>query len=399
MTLIAQSCALLAGAWLLAWFAARLKLPSLMGMIAAGAIMAAFPLPALDSGPVLSDVSPTVRLAVLAVVLLRAGLSVSGDDMRTAGKLAVAVGLIPMLCDGALVALASVYLLDFPVPAAIVLGFLIAPISPAIVITGLLDLLDSLHGRARRAPTALLAGAPLDNIAAVVALGIAVDIATRGDVTWTSMLVELPYTLAIGIAVGVATGWIFAASARRFPGWAAHPTAVVAVWAAAGLLIWAGEQASFSFVLAIIALGATVRAMVAQAAEALGNGLRRVWNSAQYALFGLIGLAVDIDALAAVGLAAVGVIALGQLGRATGALLATLGSGLSGRERAACILSYMPKASIQAVFSGLALDRGLAEGEVILSTGVLAIVIATPIGLIALHHGVASLLGARRSSG
>jgi hypothetical protein len=41
----------------------------------------------------------------------------------------------------------------------------------------------------------------------------------------------------------------------------------------------------------------------------------------------------------------------------------------------------------------LALDRGVQHGDVILSTGVLAIVLTAPIGVWALHRGAARLLG------
>jgi hypothetical protein len=52
----------------------------------------------------------------------------------------------------------------------------------------------------------------------------------------------------------------------------------------------------------------------------------------------------------------------------------------------------MPKATIQAAFAGLALDRGLAEGALILSAGVLAVVILAPLGSLALSRGAERLL-------
>ena len=93
---------------------------------------------------------------------------------------------------------------------------------------------------------------------------------------------------------------------------------------------------------------------------------------------------------------------LGQCGRLIGSYVATMGAGLSPRERLACALAYVPKATIQAAFAALPLDRVLAAGdsallsrsdaELILCAGVLAVVVTAPIGAVALNRGVDRLL-------
>ncbi len=364
-------------------------------MIAGGALVAN----GLELGPPkalrLNAISQPLRLAVLALVLLRAGLGLSREELRSAGTRALLIGVVPMLCDAAAVAAAAHWLLELRISAAIVLGFLVAAISPAIVIPGLLTLLEALTGDRRRAPTALLAGAPLDNIFALLALGVALDLSLGGQLSWTGSLLLGGYKLGAGVLAGLALAWVL----LRLPGvWGAAgdkppPYGAAPIWIAGCLLLVAGREAQFSFVLAIIALGAGLRAGGSDSAKWLDQGLARIWSVAQYALFGLIGAAVDLAPLASVGLAAAAVICLGQLARALGCFAATAGSGYSLRERLGCVLCYLPKATIQAAFAGLALDRGMAEGELILSVGVLAIVITAPIGVIALHSGAARLFG------
>jgi len=68
----------------------------------------------------------------------------------------------------------------------------------------------------------------------------------------------------------------------------------------------------------------------------------------------------------------------------------------------ACALAYVPKATIQAAFAVLPLDRVLDAGiptqlsrddaELILCAGVLAVVITAPLGAVTLNKGVARLL-------
>ena len=73
-----------------------------------------------------------------------------------------------------------------------------------------------------------------------------------------------------------------------------------------------------SFVVAILAAGVTTRAMAPTAAPLIRPHLAQLWAPAQVVLFGLIGLAVDLPSLTAVGLAAAAAVGLGQLGRAAG---------------------------------------------------------------------------------
>ena len=65
-----------------------------------------------------------------------------------------------------------------------------------------------------------------------------------------------------------------------------------------------------------------------------------------------------------------------------------MGSSYTKLERAACAASYVPKATIQAAFAALPLDRGLPAGQLILSAGILAIAITAPTGILLLHKFV-----------
>jgi len=395
VNLVVTSAVLLALAWALARLAARAGLPPLLGMLAAGvAVGSLWPtdlLPAtLPLGSWrLEDVAPEVRQAVLAVILLRAGLSLSRAGLRQAGPLALRLGLLPLLGDATLLAAGSVWLLDLPLGHALVLAFTVAAISPAIVIPGTLELLARRRGRDRRLPAALLAGAPLDNIACLLVLGVVLDQAGGGQPGVAAQLGDLALNLCLSLGAGLSIGWLASAVMTRATG---DKVLAVQLWVAAGALIALGRWLEFSYVLAIITLGLTVRDRAPERAEEANRGLLAVWNVVQYALFGLIGAAVDLEPLAQVGLLALGVIALGQLGRAAGSLLATSRAGLSGRERVGGALCYVPKATIQAAFGSMALDAGLSSGQVVLSVAVLGIVVCAPLGVVALHRVADQLL-------
>ncbi|MBW2453919.1 MAG: cation:proton antiporter [Deltaproteobacteria bacterium] len=390
MSLIITLAVVVSAAWGVGLLARKVGVPAVLGMIVGGAVaaqlLAALPLPA-PQGPVqLGDVAPRIREAVLAVILLRAGLSLSRGQLTSAGTLALRLGSLPLLGDAALITLGGVWLLHLSWPAALVLGLTLAAISPAIVIPGVLAILGKRSGADRRVPTALLAGAPLDNILCIAGLGVALDLA-RGVADDAA---TLAWRLPLGLAAAVVAGWV----AGRIAAWAvarlARPGVQVALlWILAGGLIALGQLLSLPYVLSVITLGATVRAR-ATATQTdiapLERGLSRLWDVVQYALFGLIGAAIDLRPLAEAGLLLGVVIGLGQLGRAAMSWLATTAAGMSTRERTAAVLAYVPKATIQAAFGSAALDQGMPEGPLILTGAVLAVVCCAPLGSVTLHR-------------
>ena len=380
MSAILTLAAALFAAWLLGRLARAAGLPAVVGMLAGGALVGAGVGPWLEGaglpsfGLATEQLARPARLAALALVLLRAWM-----DLRGTGSLALRLGLLPMAADAAAVTLGAHLLLSLSFPVALVMGFTVAAISPAIVIPGLLRLRERCEGDRHRTVTALLAGVPLDNLAAVVLLGLSLDLALGETSGVLSALGGLAIDIAGGLVLGALGGWVAArvlGLQRRLTGWIA--------WAVAAGLVGLAEGLGVSSVLAVIAAGMVLAASLQSGPDTLGIGLTRLWNGVQLVLFALVGLAVDLGPLRDVGPALVAAIALGQLGRFVGSWLATSRVGMALRDRKLAVAAYVPKATIQAAFGGLALDRGLAGGELILAAAVLAIVLCAPLGATAL---------------
>jgi len=240
----------------------------------------------------------------------------------------------------------------------------------------------------------MLVGAPLDNVLALVGLGIALDFALGDAAGVQGALTAVPRRLIVGVVLGLVAGVSIGLLARWLGRRMRGRVGATALWLTAGALAGLGQSFDFSFVLGVMGLGAVARALNPDLLESWNGQLRRAFEVAQYPLFALIGFAVDLGPLAQTGLLLVAVVALGQVGRAAGSFVATQGAGLSTRERVACMLGYIPKATIQAAFAALPLDRGLAGGELILTTAVVAIVLTAPVGIVALHRGMAPRIAA-----
>ncbi len=122
-----------------------------------------------------------------------------------------------------------------------------------------------------------------------------------------------------------------------------------------------------------------------RALDLIGAGLFLILVS-PIVLFTMIGAQVDLQVALAAGLAGAALIGSGLLARSLGTWLCLLGGDLNRGERWFVVISYLPKATIQAAIGGgaLAAMRGAgmdtAPGEIILAVAVLSILLTAPLG-------------------
>jgi NhaP-type Na+/H+ or K+/H+ antiporter len=101
---------------------------------------------------------------------------------------------------------------------------------------------------------------------------------------------------------------------------------------------------------------------------------------AQLLLFVLVGTQVNVDVAWKAGAGGLAVICGALLFRSAGVLLSLIRSGLNIREQMYCVVSNIPKATVQAAIGAVPLAAGLASGEVILAVAVLSIITTAPLG-------------------
>ena len=67
-------------------------------------------------------------------------------------------------------------------------------------------------------------------------------------------------------------------------------------------------------------------------------------------------------------------------------------TNLSWKERAFCVIAYLPKATVQAAIGSVPLAAGLACGKIVLSVAVMAIIITAPLGAFGMDQTYRKLL-------
>jgi solute carrier family 9B (sodium/hydrogen exchanger), member 1/2 len=363
----------------------KVRLPGLLGMLAVGLLLG--PYGANWLSPALLEVSADFRRVALVVILLRAGLMISRTALRQVGWRVLLLGLVPSLCEGAVVALAAGPWLGLAPRQALLLGAMLAAVAPAVVVPAMIDLIRQGRGRAHHIPTLLLAACPLDNVFVIVAFGALLDFARGANPQPLRQLLTLPMSLALGVGLGLLLGKRLYRGFVRF-----NPRATKRVLIAIclALLLVAAEDhlkglLPFSGLMAVLALAFVILDKSEAFAHEMSQKLAKIWILAEILLFVLIGAQVNPHVLLQTGVMGLAVLGVGLAARSLGVWLSLLGSRLTARERLFCVVAYWPKATVQAVVGALALAAGLPQAATLLALAVLAIVVTAPLGAIGIH--------------
>lgn len=379
----------LLGGWFMGRLFLRLQLPAVLGMLVAGMLIGAFSTPPLPDG--LREMEPFLKTFALVVILLRAGLGLRRQTLNRVGGVALRMAIIPCILEGLVLMCAIRIGFGFTWTIAGLTGFMLAAVSPAVVVPAMLDLNRQGYGKQREVPTIVLAGASVDDILAISLFTLFLQQAVSGHASF-AWLYTFPLSLLAGILPGIGAGYLLAAwFTKRHRDVRATEKALVILMISV-LLVQAGDWLHSAALLGIMTMGFILLERAEQVAHELSAKLSKIWVFAEIILFVLVGMAVDLRVAVSAGPVALAIIATGLIARSAGVGLATMRSGLTAGERVFCILAYLPKATVQAALGSVPLAMGVPGGEVILALAVLSIAVTAPLGLIGIRYGGPRLL-------
>ncbi len=374
---------ILLGGWIFGRIFGKIGLPSIFGMVVFGIICS---LTLTDKAPdLLWDMAPYLKSFALIVILLRAGLGLNKDALKKNGRVAVLLAFLPCLVEGAALTLAIRFVFGFDLFTAGLTGYMLAAVSPAVIVPSMLDLKEKGIGREKDVPTIILAGASVDDVIAITLFTVFLDLALSGQADILRSVLSVPLSLVLGIAAGGVAGFLLLRFFRRFHESIRATEKTLVLIMAGTLLVDLGDSAHFAALIGLMTIGFILLERSEVIAHELAGKLSKIWVFAEIVLFVLIGFSLDVHVALAGGLKALAVLAIGLFFRSLAVLASTSFSTLSWRERLFCVIAYLPKATVQAALGGVALSRGIPEGDTILALAVLAIIVTTPIGLIGIR--------------
>ena len=357
----------------------RLKLPRIVGMILAGILLGPYVFDLI--APEVLAISIDLRQIALVIILLRAGLALDLRDLKKVGRPALLLSFLPATFELVGVLVLGPLLLGLTLIEAAVLGTILAAVSPAVVVPRMLKLIEEGRGTAKGIPQMIMAGASVDDIYVIVLFTAFVRMAQSGELSLVTFL-ELPIAILTGIAAGALVG---IGAARFFRWFHMRDTTKVLVLLSLALLFVAGEAALPSFVpfsgfLAVLAMGIALLMKYPALTDRLVRKYEKIWVFAETLLFVLVGVAVDIRTIPTVGLLSIALIFGALLFRSVGVLISTIGKKFTLKERLYVVVSYLPKATVQASIGSIPLALGISSGDVMLTIAVLAILVTAPLG-------------------
>lgn len=361
------------------WGCKKLHLPGLLGMIFTGIVLGPFALNLID-GTILS-ISSELRRIALIIILTRAGLSLDINDLKKVGRPAILMCFVPACFEMTGMIILAPLLLHISYIEAAVMGAVIAAVSPAVIVPKMLKLMDEGYGVNKSVPQMILAGASVDDVFVIVMFSVFTGLAQGNGVSAVSFI-RIPVSIILGILIGMAAGTILAIYFKKVH--IRDTVKVIIFLCISFLLVTAEDRFSdiipFASLIAVMCIGITLQRNRKEAAVRLSVKFNKLWVCAEVILFVLVGATVNISYAISAGISAVMLIFGVLLFRMAGVFVCMIKTKLNMRERLFCVISYMPKATVQAAIGGVPLSMGLACGNIVLTVAVLAIIITAPLG-------------------
>ena len=367
----------------LGWICKKIRFPSLFGMIITGIILGPQMLNLIDNS--ILGISSELRRIALIIILLRAGLTLNINDLKKVGRPAILMCFVPACFEIAGMIILAPALLGVSILDAAIIGSVVAAVSPAVIVPKMIKLIEDGYGTNNGIPQLILAGASVDDIFVIVIFTTFTGLAA-GDKISVLNFVNIPISIITGIVAGILIGLLLCVFFTKFH---IRDTVKVLIILSISFITVAVEDnyseiIPFASLIAVMFLGISLKKSKEKTAQRLASKFNKLWIGAEILLFVLVGASVALDSALSAGITAVILIFGVLIFRAAGVFVCLLGTRLNRKERIFCILSYLPKATVQAAIGGLPLSMGLSCGNIVLTVSVLSILITAPLGAFAI---------------
>lgn len=362
----------------------KFKLPGLLGMIIIGILIGPYGFDLLSQEVII--ISADLRKIALIVILLRAGLGIKREDIKMVGRPAINMSFIPGILEGFTLAYISMKFFHFTFIQGGILGFMIAAVSPAVIVPSMLDLMEKGVGKEKNVPTLILAGASIDDVFAITIFSAFLGMYGGANINIGAKIFSIPISIFLGIVSGLLIGMVLIEIFKKYK---IRDTKKMLYILESAILLTTFEtiiksKVEIAGLLGVMAIGFIIFEKTPKVGERMASKLNKLWIFAEILLFVLVGAQVNVVLALDLGFKGILLIAIGLIARSIGVVLSLVGTELNMKERLFCILAYIPKATVQAAIGGIPLSIGIESGDLMLSLAVLSIIITAPIGAIAI---------------
>ena len=343
------------------------------------------------------NISSPIRKVALIIILLKAGLSLNLSDLKKVGRPAILRSFLPACTERVAVGIFGKRILGLTYTESFLLGSVLGAVSPAVVIPRMSKLRDEKYGTEKGIPQLVIAGSSIDDIIRIVFYQCFLTREKGGNLSARTFL-NIPISIVTGVGSGILLGrllsFVFNKVKRK------DTFKLLLLLSICFGLTYLEDLVSphfgYSSLLSIITCAIVIHKKGEQISLILKTKFNEIWYLAEIFLFILVGAGIKIEYAGKYFLPALLLLLISLVFRSlavTGCLVKTK---LTWKERGFVVISYLPKATVQAAIGGGLLDFGnqllasgaanaesvIAAGTIVLSVSVLAILITAPFAAI-----------------
>ena len=370
----------------------KLKLPKLIWYIILGILIGPSVLNIVDD--TLITISSYLRQIALVIILTRSGLSLDINNLKKIGRPAILMCFVPACFEIVGVTIFAPILLGISYIEALLLGSVLAAVSPAIVVPRMIKLIDEEYGKEHNVAELVMAGASCDDIFVIVLFYSFKNlVATNSFDAWS--LSQIPLSIISGVVLGIVVG-VLTTMIIKYLKTNKIINVIIMLGLSFGMLsleTLLKPYFSVSSLLSIIVMALVVNIFKKEEAKEIQKSYNGLWQGFEILLFALVGIATDINyAFSKAGAIIIGLIFIALIFRSIGVIICVIATKFDFKEKIFIVISYLPKATVQASIGAIALSEGLACGTLVLTAAVVSILITAPLGAILMDNLYKKLL-------
>ena len=377
--LIISIIILISSGYILGQLFNKLNLPSLIGMIIAGIIIGPNILNLIDIN--ILNYSKYLRTFALIIILIKAGLTLNYNDLKKIGRPALLLSFIPATIELLTIAYFGPILLNITYIESLLLGSVLAAVSPAVVVPKMVTLIGDKYGTKKAIPQMILAGATIDDIYVITLFSSFLLLNTTNNFDIRT-LINVPISIILGIIIGIIIGYILSKIFNKIKINNNIYVLILLIVSSILYLLEDYDLVMFASLLSIMFIGIIINNTNKELSINLTKVFSKLWIIFSIILFVLVGASVNIEYALNAGINVIILIFVALLFRIIGVYICLIKTNLNNKEKLFTSFSYLPKATVQAAIGPIALSIGLSCGNLVLTTSVVAILITAPLGSI-----------------
>ncbi len=357
----------------------KIKIPKIIFYLLMGILFGSSLLNIID--PSLEQISDYLRQIALIIILTRSGLALDFKTLIKIGRPAILMCFLPASFEIIGITIFGPLLLNISYLEALLLGCVLGAVSPAIVVPRMLTMIENKQGG--DIPKIIMVGASCDDIYVIILFYACLNALRTSKFNFISLL-QIPSSILLGILLGLifGIGLIYLFKLLN----TSSTIKVIIMLGVSFLLVWLEAYLkayiSISSLLAIIIMSIIISTRMDDLKEIKG-AYNHLWSAFEILLFVLVGTRVKLNLVFSIeGLSILLLILIGLAFRSIGVFLSLIGKKYKLKEIIFFIVSYLPKATVQASIGAIALSEGLECGQLVLAASVIAILVTAPLGAI-----------------